>query len=216
MSNLILAGVGEQILRLVVAMVVGVALGMEREWREKAAGLRTMTLVSVGSALFTMYANYATGPADSARLAAGVVTGIGFLGAGVILRGRGQVVGLTTAATVWMSSALGMGAGFGAYALVAVGTVLALVALLLFSRLDVSGHANEDRGYQAVAEWDPERYERFLRRIRESGLWVRRHALSRRGSRMYVHWHAVGKPADHLALARSFVDDPEVSEFGEG
>jgi putative Mg2+ transporter-C (MgtC) family protein len=91
----------EALLRVGLAVLLGMAIGLEREWREKAAGFRTITLVTVGSALFVTITYSGFSPADRARVAAGVVTGIGFLGAGAILRERGQVIGLTTAATVW-------------------------------------------------------------------------------------------------------------------
>ena len=92
-----------------------------------------------------------------ARLAAGVVTGVGFLGAGVIMRDHGQVTGLTTAATIWISAALGMGLGFGAYQLVGVATVAVLFVLWFVPHLDITQRANDTRSFEAVAPYAEDR-----------------------------------------------------------
>jgi putative Mg2+ transporter-C (MgtC) family protein len=206
----------EQILRLFFSVAIGASIGYEREYREKAAGLRTITLVCMGSALFTMYAEYAMGRADAVRLAAGVVTGIGFLGAGVIMRDRGQVTGLTTAATIWVSAALGMGLGFGAYELVAVATVTVLLVLWLFPHLDIHQRANDTGTFEAVAPWGEERYTTYLQRFQQYNLKITKHTLSKKGSDMVCLWVAVGKPAALTDLARLFLSDPEVKEFNIG
>jgi putative Mg2+ transporter-C (MgtC) family protein len=118
----------EILLRLVVAAGLGGAIGFERELRERQAGLRTHLVVSVGSALFTLVSAYAfTGPrVDPTRIAAQIVSGIGFLGAGAIIRQGLSVRGLTTAASLWLVAAIGMaaGAGYWAAALIATGGAL--------------------------------------------------------------------------------------------
>ena len=127
------------LLRLSVAAVLGGAIGMERELRERQAGLRTHLLVSVGAALFTLVSAYgfreflveggAVVRADPARIAAQVVTGVGFLGAGAIIRQGLSVRGLTTAATLWLVAAIGMAAGAGYYSAALFATGGALVTL---------------------------------------------------------------------------------------
>lgn len=129
--------------RLCLAVVLGGLIGLEREWAGKSAGLRTNILICLGSALFTEMsvsaaalanvANEAQGlpfRADPARIAANIVTGVGFLGGGAILRGDGGVTGLTTAATIWVVAAVGLAIGAGAY-IAAIGTT-ALVLFILF------------------------------------------------------------------------------------
>lgn len=118
-----------------MALVLGAVVGVEREYRGHAAGLRTMAMVSTGSCLFTLLgaALFSTGT-DPTRIAAQVVTGIGFLGAGTILRGVSGVRGLTTAATIWVVAAIGMAAGFGTYVL-AVGTAAIVLAALITMRV---------------------------------------------------------------------------------
>jgi putative Mg2+ transporter-C (MgtC) family protein len=124
----------DMVLRLVIAALLGGLIGFEREHAEKPAGLRTLLLVCMGSALFTVVSLFGFGDkADAARVAAGVVAGIGFLGAGTILRGDGVVIGITTAATIWGVAAIGVAVGAGLYVVAVVATVIALVALRLLA-----------------------------------------------------------------------------------
>jgi putative Mg2+ transporter-C (MgtC) family protein len=132
-------GSAEILLRVVLAAVLGGAIGFERELREREAGLRTHLLVSVGAALFTMVSAYAWTDwrfsnesgliFDPTRIAAQIVTGIGFLGAGAIIRQGLSIRGLTTAATLWVVAAIGMSTGAGYYAAAVITTVLVLVSL---------------------------------------------------------------------------------------
>jgi len=122
----------EMILRLLLAAALGAIIGYQRERAGKSAGLRTNVLICVGAALFTV-ASYGFGDeADPSRIAAGVVAGIGFLGAGVIIRtGEGFLAGLTTAATIWAVAGIGLAAGAGLYLISAVTTVIVLIVLFL-------------------------------------------------------------------------------------
>jgi putative Mg2+ transporter-C (MgtC) family protein len=132
-------GWAEILLRVGLAAVLGGAIGFERELREREAGLRTHMLVSVGAALFTLVSAYAWTDwrfstedglvFDPTRIAAQIVTGIGFLGAGAIIRQGLSVRGLTTAATLWVVAAIGMAAGAGYYAAAVITTVLVLISL---------------------------------------------------------------------------------------
>jgi putative Mg2+ transporter-C (MgtC) family protein len=127
----------EALLRLALAAILGGLIGVERELREREAGLRTHLLVSVGSALFTIVGAYgfhdflASGRSvvDPTRIAAQIVTGIGFLGAGAIIRQGFSVRGLTTAATLWVVAAVGLASGAGYYSAAVITTALVLIAL---------------------------------------------------------------------------------------
>ena len=123
----------EMVLRLLLATALGAIIGYQRERAGKAAGLRTHILICVGAALFTIASLYGFGAvADPARVAAGIVAGIGFLGAGAIIRRDGGLVaGLTTAATIWVVAAIGLAAGAGLYLVSAVTTALVTIVLLL-------------------------------------------------------------------------------------
>lgn len=124
----------EIILRLLLATVLGAGLGLQRELAKKPAGVRTHSLICLGSALIMVVSVYGfEGDFDPARVAAGMVAGIGFLGAGVIFRGmRGDVVvGLTSAASIWITAAIGMAAGTGMYLIAVIVTVIAVLLLLI-------------------------------------------------------------------------------------
>ena len=119
------------------AALLGAALGFEREIRQKDAGLRTNILISVGAALFTLMSIEISGPSgDPGRIAAQIVTGIGFLGAGAIIRTDSGIQGLTTAATVWVNAAVGVAAGGGQYHLAFIATGITLAALLVLHPIE--------------------------------------------------------------------------------
>ncbi len=120
------------VLRLLLAAVLGGIVGLQRERAGKEAGIRTNMLISAGAAIFTIASVYGFPGGDPSRLAAGVITGVGFIGAGVILhRTGGAVVGLTTAATIWAVAGIGVAAGAGLYLLSVAATVITLVALFM-------------------------------------------------------------------------------------
>jgi putative Mg2+ transporter-C (MgtC) family protein len=144
-------------IRLAVAAAMGMAIGVERELREQAAGLRTHMLVAVGSCLFTLVSAYGfngfSEPTDPSRVAAQIVTGIGFLGAGAILREGLSVRGLTTAASLWIAAALGMAVGVGMYWASGLAVAITIVSLWLLrpfrSRLRHRGEHAHDNGGEA-------------------------------------------------------------------
>jgi putative Mg2+ transporter-C (MgtC) family protein len=133
-------------LRLLAAVAVGLAVGLDREWRGKPAGIRTLALVSLGAALVsltTIHLEALAGDAEAisrvvAGIIEGVMTGIGFLGAGAILKREraGSVEGLTTAATVWVTAALGIACAIASWRVVAVGVGLTLIVLIALHPLD--------------------------------------------------------------------------------
>lgn len=123
----------EMVLRLLLAAALGAVIGYQRERAGKQAGLRTHILISSGAALITLVSIYGFGDvSDPARVAAGVVVGVGFLGAGVILhREGGMVAGLTTAATIWVMAGVGLAAGAGLYVVATVATAIVLGVLIM-------------------------------------------------------------------------------------
>ena len=142
----------EILLRLLMAFGCGAVIGLNREFHRKPAGFRTFGLVSIGSAIAVLVIELQThsGPDAMSRVIQGVLTGIGFLGAGVIFRREspGKVAGLTTAAAVWLTAGLGIAAGAGLYAVAAAGMVMGLLLLHLggpFERLLKGSRKNGDR-----------------------------------------------------------------------
>ncbi|MGD8319768.1 MAG: MgtC/SapB family protein [Gemmatimonadota bacterium] len=135
--------------RLFLAALLGGAVGWERQHAHKPAGLRTNMLICVGAALLAdlsriVAASSTSGPADPGRIAAQVVSGIGFLGAGTIIQSRGNVTGLTTAATLWVVAAIGLAAGFGAEVEAVGATVLVFVALIPLRALESAARRREE------------------------------------------------------------------------
>src|SRR5215204_307094 len=111
------------LIRFLLVILVGGLIGAEREYRSKSAGFRTMILICLGSFLFTTFSIHISGSTND-RIASNIVTGIGFLGAGVIFQNDNRINGLTTAAAIWVTAALGMGIAGGYYQLVGIGTVV--------------------------------------------------------------------------------------------
>jgi putative Mg2+ transporter-C (MgtC) family protein len=130
----------ELVRRLALAASLGAMLGCERELRHKSAGIRTNMLIALGSALFTLMSiEMASGTsADATRIASQIVTGIGFLGAGAIMRTDSGVQGLTTAATIWVNAAVGLAAGSGRYHLAFLATVITLIVLLVVAPIEAA------------------------------------------------------------------------------
>jgi putative Mg2+ transporter-C (MgtC) family protein len=123
----------EHLIQLLASILVGMLIGLEREVTRKPAGMRTCTLVCLGSTLFTILSQVlSVEGADPTRIASNIITGIGFLGAGSIVIHKDKVLGLTTAAVVWFTSSLGMAIGFNQYALALFGVVLCLTILTIF------------------------------------------------------------------------------------
>jgi len=141
----------ELIQRLLLAAAIGGLLGAEREVRRKSAGFRTNILIGMGSAVFTMMSiAISADRGDPGRIAAQIVTGMGFLGAGAILRTRNGVHGLTTAATVWVNAALGIAAGAGEYHLAVIGALITLAVLLVLHPIErgIEKRVQHDRRFE--------------------------------------------------------------------
>jgi putative Mg2+ transporter-C (MgtC) family protein len=122
------------IIKIAVAFALGALLGIEREYKKKPAGFRTMIMITVGAALFTTLSSHIAGNPD--RIAANIITGIGFIGAGVIFKEGVKVSGMTTAATIWISAAIGMAVGYGAFYLAITVALLMLFTLVLLEQLE--------------------------------------------------------------------------------
>lgn len=143
--------------RLGCALVISMAIGLEREVRDKPAGLRTMILICLGACVFAMVSESVhQGRADATRIAAQVVSGVGFLGAGAILRGQTGIYGLTTAASIWGIAAVGVACGFGLFDLAILTGAMALLVLGLFQYVTAYIDARRSVERYRIATLNPE------------------------------------------------------------
>jgi len=201
--------VPEDIVKLLLAVLAGGLIGLEREFRDKAAGFRTVIFICLGATLFTIFSVKLAGPGDPTRIAANIVTGVGFLGAGAILRDGGRVVGLTTAATVWLAAALGIGIGAGHYLLTGVAVILVLLILWLFPFLEHRvDRLREARRYEVLcdAEAAPIVEELFA----HAALRTLSRQWERSAEGLTLTWFMVGPPAAHERLLNVLRDHPAV------
>lgn len=123
------------LLSIITSIICGGLIGFEREYKNKSTGFRTILLITLGSTIFTIVSKHGTGADD--RISANIITGIGFIGAGVIFKDKMSVLGLTTAAVIWTSAAIGMTAGIGYYSLAIVITIITLIILIMVSKVEL-------------------------------------------------------------------------------
>lgn len=203
--------------RLAIAAVLGGLVGLEREASGKPAGLRTNILICVGAALLTdlsltLGARFGTDfTSDPTRIAAQIVSGIGFLGAGTILQARGAVYGLTTAATLWVVAAIGMAAGSGNHAAGVGGTALVLAILLPLGRLErwVEGR-RRTRRVVLKARREEGAVSRLLAALGEHGLHVREHRLELRDGMITATLQVTGSAQDFERSREALLERPEL------
>lgn len=159
----------ELVIRLLLAAILGAAIGYERELRAKGAGIRTHVLVALGAALFMIISQFGFPDAtkfDAARVAAGVVGGVGFLGGGIIMKTNNHVTGLTTAAGIWVIGAIGLAAGCGMYE---VAIASAIVALVCLEALNYYSVKSGDKEYSVVlSSPDPDALSAVVEDFRKS------------------------------------------------
>jgi putative Mg2+ transporter-C (MgtC) family protein len=202
------------IIKLLVALFLGGLIGAEREYRDKAAGFRTIILICVGAALFTIYGLKLSGTGDPARVAANIVSGVGFLGAGAILRDTGRVVGLTTAATIWLAAAVGMGVGAGEFLLTGAGVALILLVLWVFPvlgrRIDNLRHV---RRYEVICPLSREIYGEIEQIFLDARLKIVDSLRTKSGDRLVCTWRVNGSPREHEAIIEQLIEHSGVLEF---
>jgi len=125
----------EDVISILMAILCGSIIGFEREYNNKSAGFRTMILICLGSTIFTIVSKHGTGSDD--RIAANIITGIGFIGAGVIFKDKLSVLGLTTAAVIWTTAGIGMATGIGYHLLALSMTICTIIVLSLFGKVEI-------------------------------------------------------------------------------
>lgn len=200
--------------KLLLALLLGGLIGAEREFRDKAAGFRTLIFICTGATLFTIFSMKLGGESDAARIAAQIVSGVGFLGAGVILREGGRVIGLTTASTIWLTAAIGMGVGSGQFAFASAAAGILLAVLWMFPKIEHwIDNIREERTYEVVCALSAEKFEQLDSALRACGLKVRGRRQVKTGANMICYWETTGRPQHHEKLMKQLFADPEVKEF---
>lgn len=201
------------LLRLVMVIIVGGLIGAEREYRSKSAGFRTMILICLGSFLFTTFSKFMS-DINPERIASNIVTGIGFLGAGVIFKSDNRVNGITTAATIWAVAALGMGIADGAYYLVLASTILVLASLLLLTKLEfVIDRINQMHTYKIVSPYKEELFKEYEDLLEECRLNYKRIKRTKNGDNIIGIWHVQGSAKNHNRFTKKILHHPDVREF---
>ncbi|MFH2104349.1 MAG: MgtC/SapB family protein [Chloroflexota bacterium] len=202
----------EDLVKLLLAVAVGAVIGFERELHSKAAGLRTITLITVGATMFTLISLKLV---EESRIAANIVTGVGFLGAGTILFSEGKVKGLTTASSVWASASLGMAIGVGEYVLAGVATLVILAVLGIFARLDrwLDFRGRETRAYQITYLAREAKHQELEALFSEHKMRVRSRKRLKEDNYLIGLWELEGKVAKHTSLSEKLLADQEISEL---
>jgi putative Mg2+ transporter-C (MgtC) family protein len=205
----------EDLLKILIAILIGGIIGLERELHSKAAGLRTITLITVGATMFTILSFKFTGTSSTSQVASTVVTGVGFLGAGAILFTEGRVKGLTTATSVWISAALGMAIGLGQYILGIAATLAVIIILDLFSRLDrwLDIKGRELRSYEIAFTDRPGKDKEIEQLFAEYRMVIHTHRPMRVNNVRRDAWEVDGRAADQYALAEKLLADQEIIEL---
>lgn len=203
----------EMLFQLLYVIVVGGLIGAEREYRSKSAGFRTMILICLGSYLFTKFSISISG-SDTDRIAANIVTGIGFLGAGVIFRSGDRINGITTAAAIWVVAALGMGIADGYYKLVGLAAFIVFTSLLLLTRLEtVIDLINQSHNYKIVSHYTPELLYQYEDMFRQHKLRFKRIKQTKVGDKVTGMWLVQGRRTSHKKFVERILHDNTVVEF---
>ena len=203
----------EILLQLFFVVLVGGLIGAEREFRSKSAGFRTMILICLGAYLFTVFSKFMGGDSMD-RIASNIVTGIGFLGAGVIFRSDNRVNGITTAATIWAVAALGMGIADGAYTIVLISTGIIMASLLLLTKLEnLMDRVNQSHTYKIVSVYKEDLLKEYERKLEECNLRYKRIKRTKNGDYIIGTWLVHGTEKNHNRFTKQILHDTSVKEF---
>ena len=206
----------EDIIKLLISAGTGAIIGFEREYHSKSAGLRTMILISLGSTLFSLISMRLG--SDPSRIAANIVTGIGFVGGGIIFRdnSNGRITGITTAAAVWVTAALGMCVGIG-HGLYETGFVaMVLVVFTLYALVPVQHiikRKNSIRTYRIVCKFREKSLKLYEEKFKQFGLEAERGTQSKSKEKISGVWIVKGPEKNHEKAIKNLMNDEEILEF---
>jgi len=198
---------------LLCAAAIGAVIGLEREYKNKTAGLRTMIMVSMASCLFTILSRQ-IGEVSDDRIAANILTGLGFLCAGVIFKDENRISGITTATTIWMVAALGMAIGAGYIALGLYGTILVLLILSLLTYLEkMVEEFNLIRDYKMICHYEQGLSHYYEQLFKQYGLKAKHVLQVLKSDEIILHWNISGKRQRHDLLVEELSQDPRIKRL---
>lgn len=204
----------DDIIKILLSLLIGATIGAEREYRSKAAGFRTVILVTVGSCLFSILSIQLGGDSDKTRIAANIVTGIGFLGAGAIYRDKISIRGLTTATTIWISAALGMAVGFGQFYVTIVVTCIVMLILLSFNWFQrIIEGVNQEKNYKIKFDNNALHIRHIENLFTKYDLGSTRIKQERNGDEITILFSAEGGEKNHEIFTEALFQEPDIKSF---
>ncbi len=200
-------------LRLLISFAIGTAIGLEREYRSKAAGLRTMIMICLGATIFTEISIQLGGNTPD-RIASTIISGIGFLGAGVIFKDGLSVSGITTATTIWISAALGMAVGAGEYFIAVIGSAVVLIVLVLFEKVQTTiERIHQSRSYKITVEGNSEFESSLIEEIKKLKLGGKKKKDYKEGNLSILIYEVVGSEKNLNAFNIQLKEDNRVKAY---
>ncbi len=204
----------EILFRFLLAALWGGIVGAERQYRSKSAGFRTMIMISMGACFFTMMSMLIGAPASHDRIASNIVTGIGFLGAGVIFRGENRINGITTAATIWAVAAVGMGIGAGFYFAASCASILIFLILAVLPSLEnYIEHLNLARTYAISLPYSENLSVYYEKKMRSNKLQFRIVKHVKNDGELMLVWETQGHAKNHAAFILKMLEDETINKF---
>lgn len=204
----------ELIIQFLLATLWGGIIGAEREYRSKSAGFRTMIMISLGACFFTIISKWIGAPNNPDRIASNIVSGIGFLGAGVIFRGDNRINGITTAATIWVVAAVGMGIGAGYYFAAACSSIFMILTLAILPYLEqYIDTLNQAKKYSVLVVYQKdsiEKIETVFATFKVNYRLVRAHKTE---DKINLEWDLQAHKKLHVKLSQALMENPDILEF---
>jgi putative Mg2+ transporter-C (MgtC) family protein len=204
----------ELIIQFLLATLWGGIIGAEREYRSKSAGFRTMIMISLGACFFTIISKWIGAPNNPDRIASNIVSGIGFLGAGVIFRGDNRINGITTAATIWVVAAVGMGIGAGYYFAAACSSIFMILTLAILPYLEqYIDTLNQAKKYSVLVTYQKdsiEKIEAVFSNYKINYRLVRAHKTE---DKINLEWDIQAHKKLHMKLSQALMENPDILEF---
>jgi len=204
----------ELILRFALAILWGGIIGSERQYRSKSAGFRTMIMISLGACFFTIISKIIGGENNADRIASNIVSGIGFIGAGVIFRGDNRVNGITTAATIWVVAAVGMGIGAGYYFAAAVSSILMILILAILPYIErFIDELNQSKEYTIVIYYEKGSIKHIEQIFKDIDVKYRLIKIDKIGEKVSFEWEIQAHKKRHSILSERLMNNNLILEL---